>query len=180
MSAAAPEINAATSIDPATMERGACKRCLSREAEADRILQHYGENALPDVMSMLERQFGVLHNRAQVLLALCGIIVSSVGFSGRTIAITGPWAKMLIIAGMVLILIAAGVTCWGVLHLRWLTMQTGGDTRRWLMTSLEYRDRKTFSYRIGVALMLMGLTAYTAAILIMLIHPEAAPLVIPR
>src|SRR5688572_22045038 len=111
---------------------------LTREAEADRILADYGPTAFGNIMVMLERQFAVLHNRAQVLLTLCGIIVSTTGFSGRNIAGTGPWAKWLIVGGVSGVLVAAGLVCWGVLHLRWLTMQPRQDCRAWLVASLAY------------------------------------------
>lgn len=154
---------------------------LRREQEADRILASYGnENSLPRIMEMLERQFGVLHNRAQVLLALCGIIISTTGFSGRNVAGTGPWAQSLIIGGVAAVLMSAAVVCWGVLHLHWLTMQPGETVRDWLLRSLAYRDYKTRTYRIALMIMLAGITAYVAAILIMLLHPHDAPNYAPR
>jgi len=104
--------------------------CLSRTEEADRILALYGDD-LPAVMTMLERQFVVLHNRAQVLLTLCGIVISTTGFSGRIIAGTNALAQVLIVGGVALVLLSAAIVVWGVLHLRWLTMQVGADTRSW-------------------------------------------------
>jgi hypothetical protein len=154
--------------------------CLHRAAEADRILDSYGPKALGEIMAMLERQFTVLHNRAQVLLALCGIIVSTTGFSGRNVAGTGPWAQKLIVMGVLGVLVAAALVCWGVLHLRWLTMQPGEDTRAWLITSLGYRDYKTSCYRVGLLVMLVSLGAYVGAILIMLMNPHDAPGYPPR
>ena len=153
---------------------------LRRTAEADRILAHYGPDALGEIMTMLERQFMVLHNRAQVLLALCGIIVSTTGFSGRNVAGTGPWAQRLIVTGVVGVLVAAAMVCFGVLHLRWLTMQPGEDVRVWLINSLGYRDLKTVTYRIGLIVMLLSIAAYVGAILIMLLHPLSAPNFAPR
>jgi hypothetical protein len=154
--------------------------CLARESEADRILTHYGPDALGEIMAMLERQFMVLHHRAQVLLALCGIIVSTTGFSGRNVAGTGPWAQRLIVGGVGGVLLAAALVCWGVLHLRWLTMQPGQDIRHWLITSLGYRDFKTQCYRIGLIVMLVSMAAYVGAILIMLLNPTSAPNFAPR
>jgi len=153
---------------------------LPRESEADRILAHYGADALPKIMEMLERQFMVLHNRAQVLLALCGIIISTTGFSGRNVAGTGPWALGLIVAGVALVLLSAAVVCYSVLHLRWLTMQPGQGVRAWLIVNLAYRDYKTLSYRVALIIMLIGLSAYVGAILIMLLHPHEAPNYAPR
>lgn len=155
-------------------------KILTREAEADRMLADYGPNAFGAIMAVLERQFTVLHNRAQVLLTLCGIIISTTGFSGRNIAGTGPWAKWLIVGGVSGVLVAAGWVCWGVLHLRWLSMQPGQDTRTWLLTSLAYRDLKTNNYRVGLTVMLVSLACYVGAIVIMLVNPHAAPNYAPR
>jgi hypothetical protein len=147
-------------------------RHLTRDEERNRILREYAGAGFPEIMAMLERQFTVLHNRAQVLLGLCGIIISTTGFSGRLIAGTDERAQWLVIAGVALVLLAAGVVCWGVLHLRWLTMQLGGDTPAWLATTLRYRDTKTNAYRVGLLLMLLGLALYAAAIAIMLLNPH--------
>lgn len=124
-------------------------------------------------MVMLERQFAVLHNRAQVVLTLCGIVISTTGFSGRNVAGTSLTAQILIISGVSMILLAAGVVCWGVLHLKWLSMHPGNAIEDWLLSSLEYRDKKTTSYRLGVLLLLFGMAAYCGAIAIMLLSPNA-------
>jgi hypothetical protein len=145
---------------------------LDRNAEADRILRCYGDDAFPEIMAMLERQFAVLHNRAQVLLGLCGIVVTTTGFSGRLVAGTNAAAQWLIITGVALSLVAAAVVVWGVLHLYWLTMHPGDTTRAWLLSSLAYRDKKTRAYRIGISLLLLGLTTYAAALAIMLLYPR--------
>ncbi len=146
---------------------------LDRNAEADRIIEQYGADGFRSIMELLERHFLVLHNRAQVLLTLCGIIVSTTGFSGRNIAGTSAAAQLLVITGVGLVLIAAGVVCWGVLHLRWLTMQPGGDLKHWLLVSLRYRDYKTTCYRIALFVMLIGMTTYVMAIVLMLLDPNA-------
>ncbi len=144
---------------------------LNRELEADRILGEY-QQSLPRIMEMLERQFGVLHGRAQVLLTLCGIVISTTGFSGRLIAGTNVQAQTLIIIGVALVLLSAAVTCYMVLHLRWLTLQSGETVKDWLLTSLRYRDLKTTSYRWALLVMIAGLTCYCAAIAIMLVFPH--------
>jgi len=146
---------------------------LRRHAEAERIIENYGDDAYIEIMELLERHFLVLHNRAQVLLTICGIIISTTGFSGRNIAGGGTPGKVLIIAGVGLILVSAAVVCWGVLHLRWLTMQPGQDLRQWLITSLKYRDYKTSSYRVALFIMLVGLVAYVASIILMLLNPNS-------
>ena len=116
---------------------------LSRPDEARRILDEYGKDEFILIMEMLERQFGVLHNRAQVLLGLCGIVITTTGFSGRIIASTDRTSQVCVVVGVSLVLAAAAVVVWGVLHLRWLTLQPGQTTEQWLMNCLTYRDQKT-------------------------------------
>ena len=147
-------------------------RHLARDAEARRILERYGDD-FPAIMAMLERQFAVLHNRAQVALGLAGIVVSTTGFSGRLVAGTNRLSQALIIGGLGLILASAAVVVRGVLHLRWLTMQGGDDTAQWLVTSLNYRDTKTSYYRVGVLILLVGLILYGGALAVTLLNPEA-------
>lgn len=151
-------------------------RTLSRDAEADRILREYESRGFETIMSMLERQFLVLHNRAQVLLALCGIIISTTGFSGRIIAGTSRLAQVLIVGGVGLTLLSAMIVAWGVLHLRWLTMQPGQSLRDWLLASLRYRDVKTRAYRVGLIVALVGITLYCGSIALMLLDPLASNL----
>lgn len=122
---------------------------------------------------MLERQFAVLHNRAQVLLGFCGIVITTTGFSGRIIAGTNLTAQLAIIMGLLFVLASACTVVSGVLHLRWLTLQPGDTPEEWLMTSLKYRDLKTCRYRDAIYLVLAGLTFYVFAISIMLLFPGA-------
>ena len=143
---------------------------LARDAEAARFLDRYGDD-LPAIMAVLERQFAVLHNRSQVALTLAGIVVSTVGFSGRLVAGTNLAAQVCVVAGISLVLASAACIVGGVMHLRWLSMQGGETTARWLVTCLAYRDRKTQFYRVGVALLLAGLVTYAAAVMIMLLNP---------
>jgi hypothetical protein len=62
--------------------------------------------------------------------------------------------------------------CWGVLHLRWLTMQAGKSVPEWLATSLKYRDFKTTCYRVALIFLLVGLMLYSGAVAIMLLYPH--------
>jgi hypothetical protein len=145
---------------------------MSTEQEADRILDMYGRDQTARIMELLERQFVILHNRAQVLLTLCGVVITVTGFSGRLIAGTNRVAQVLVIGGVSLSLLAAVVVVWGVLHLWWLTQQPGDDPRRWLLSCLAYRERKTRAYRVGLLILIVGLTLYVGAIAVMLWYPK--------
>ncbi len=148
---------------------------IAREEEADRLVELVGAGSWDVIHGILERQFAVLHNRAQVLIGLCGIVITTTGFSGRLIAGTSPHAQGLIIAGVAIVLLSATLIVWGVQHIRWLTQQPGDDLRGWLFASLAYRDRKTTIYRVAIAFLLVGLSFYVIAIAMMLLHPHRRP-----
>jgi len=145
---------------------------LNLENEKQRLVDIY-EHSPAKVMEALERQFAILHNRSQILLGLCGVIITTTGFSGRLIAGTNVLAQTLIIAGVSLTLLAAAVVVWGVLHLRWLSQQLGDNLDVWVITCLAYRDRKTRAYRAAITIFLVGAALYVGAIAVMLINPDA-------
>jgi len=147
---------------------------LSRDQEHDRILREYAALPFDSVMAMLERQFALLHNRSQILLTLCGIVITTTGFSGRFIASTNRWAEYTVILSIVFALLSASIVVWRVLHLHWLTAQLGEDRSAWLKRSLAYRDQKTRGYRVGIWLLLVSLFFYVVAITIMLLNPPSA------
>jgi len=128
----------------------------------------------------VEAQFGVLSNRAQVMLGLCGVVITTTGFSGRLIAGTNLAAQISIISGITLILVAAVLVVVGVMPLRWLTQCRGDDMDAWLAEVLTYRNRKLGHYRIAVVLLLLGMAVYVVAIALMLLFPSADALPMMR
>lgn len=146
---------------------------LSRQDEARRIVTSYANADQRPVLELLERQFTVLANRAQVLLGLCGIVVTTTGFSGRLVAGTNSLAQALIITGISFTLASAIVSVTGVLSLKWITQQPGENFDHWLDNMLQYRDKKALCYRWAIALLMIGLALYVAAIAIMLLNPMA-------
>ncbi len=150
---------------------------ITREQEADRLIAMFGDTpaAASRIMEALERSFAVLHNRANLLLGLCGVIVTTTGFSGRLIAGTSTLSQWLVILGVCFAMVAAVIVVFGVLHIRWLSMHVGELVRPWLLTCLTYRDVKTSYYRIAMGFLLIGLAFYLAAIAVMLLHPTLAP-----
>src|SRR4029079_13564791 len=87
--------------------------------EAQRILKLMGEPRL--AYDMVERQLAVLVVRTQVILSLSGIVITVTGFSGRAVAQVSFLARILITAGMFVVLAAAAVGVVGVLRVSWLS-----------------------------------------------------------
>src|SRR5204863_3600495 len=109
--------------------------------EAERILALTGGDRLR-AFEIVERQFGTLVLRTQVLLSLSGIVITVTGFSGRAIAQTSLAARLSISVGIFVVLAAAALAIGGVLRLRWLTQTLDDDAASTLARAIGIRDRK--------------------------------------
>lgn len=148
---------------------------LTPEQEFDRIMQVYGKQDPLDALNLLERQLNTLSQRAQMLLGLCGIVITVTGFSGRIIAGTNRVAQIFIVSGVSITLIAAALVVGGVMRLHWISQQPPqSDLPQLVRTTLAYRDRKMRYYHLAVYVLLLGLTCYVIAIAIMLLNPLAS------
>jgi hypothetical protein len=148
-----------------------------REQECERILKAHGPDDLERISAALDRQFQTLHNRAQLLLGVCGVLISAsvLVTTGRLIGRRPEFehqhlaSRMLIVAGA-LDIAAAAVVVGGVLTVRWMTKQLGEGLRAWVYSTLVYRDRKTLAYRIASLLVLLSMASYQVAITIALLQ----------
>jgi hypothetical protein len=143
---------------------------LDRERECDRIMSVSG--AQPEkVFATLNLQFRLIHNRAQVLLAICGVLLSTsvVVMTGKIVGgsdLTYPSTigRLLIAAGTAEML-AAAIVIGIVLDVRWMSQLIGDDLRGWVMTSLRYRDHKTLAYRAAIVLLLLSMVLFQFAVI---------------
>ncbi len=142
----------------------------SRADEARRIVALVEGNHRA-AFAIVESQLAVLVLRTQVLLSLSGIVITVTGFSGRAIAQTNMAARVLISAGILIVLAAALTAILGVLRLRWLTQVIGDSPLETVSTGLALRDTK--SRRLSAAMLLFGVgfACYCAAIAQLLMHP---------
>ncbi len=124
----------------------------------------------------LDRQFRTLHNRAQLLLGICGVLISAsvVVTTGRIIGRPTfehqHLAGILLVAAGALEITAAAIVVGSVMRIRWITQQPGADLPAWIHANLAFRDAKTRSYRIAILLVLLSMFAYQAAIAIALVQ----------
>jgi hypothetical protein len=145
--------------------------------ESRRLLEFYGSDRF-GMISLLERQLGVLHMRAQVVIGFAAVGVTTTGFSGRLIAGTNVYAQVSIIAGLAIILLGCLYLFLRALSVDWVISRSlGGDTGQTVESILNHRNRKTCAYRRGSAVVLFGFLIYALSIAIMLLNPE--PLNIP-
>jgi hypothetical protein len=131
--------------------------------EAERILALCSGDALR-AFDIVQSQHMTLVLRTQVMLSLSGIVITVTGFSGRAIAETSALARVSIVAGLVLVLLAAAILVAGVLRLKWLTQALREDVRASIVFGLELRNRKARSLSIGLLFFVVGFSLYVLAV----------------
>ncbi len=144
---------------------------MQPEQEAENIVNLARHDKLR-VLDILERQFNVLHGRAQVLLSLAGVVITVTGFSGRIIAATSRPAQLLIVAGLFTVLASAVWLYSRVMRIRWLTGEITDDLQSAVIAIIRQRNCKTAAYTLGGKILCLGLVLYCAAIAIMLLYPQ--------
>jgi hypothetical protein len=151
-------------------------RTLTRDVESERILAEYAED-FERISEALDRQFRTIHNRAQLLLGVCGVLISAsvVVTTGRIIGGRAEFrhqhvAGLLLVVAGLLDIAGAGIVVGGVLNVRWITQQPGEELRAWVLSNLLYRDRKTRAYRFACTFVLLSMVSYQVAIAIALLQ----------
>jgi hypothetical protein len=142
---------------------------VTRQQEAEHLLALYDGNAV-HIMSRIESQLGILATRAQTLLSLAGITITVTGFSGTTIARSGPWAARALVLGLILVLVSATQTMWGILRVRWTTHLAPCALLHAVDHALTMRDQKTEVYSRALLLLIIGLGLYVSSIAMLLLQ----------
>ena len=110
----------ATTRDATVAVPGKARRARSTQEEADHLLALYGSDSAK-ILDIVHDQLTNLTSRAQTLLQLAGLTITVTGFSGTSIARTGPLAAWLVVSGLVVVLVAASLSMGGILRIRWMT-----------------------------------------------------------
>jgi len=124
----------------------------------------------------LDQQFATLHSRAQVLLGICGVLLTAsvlittgriIGRGTYTLQRAAGW--LIALAGLCDIA-ATAITVGGVLHIRWLTQEPSKDLRAWMIRAIAHRDRKTRAYHLALGVVLLSMLFYQTAVLIIVLQ----------
>jgi hypothetical protein len=135
----------------------------TRAEEGQHLIQLY-EGDAPNIMGRIDGQLAILASRAQTLLSLAGITITVTGFSGAAIARSGTAAAIMLVAGLVLVLVAAALTMWGILRVRWTTSMRPCALPEAVDYALAMRDRKTAAYSRALLLLILGLALYVSSV----------------
>jgi hypothetical protein len=124
---------------------------------------------LRGALELLMGQFSVLQTRAQVMLTVATLALTITGFSGPRIAQSGDFPRFAMAGGLVLVLASMLLILGGSLRIRWVTQfraPPGGGDEMLIAQVVCHRDRKTRLFFVELCLLLAGLTAYVAAVVV--------------
>jgi hypothetical protein len=144
---------------------------VNREQECKQIVDTYV--GFERINELLDAQFHALHQRAQVLLGICGVLLTASVMLTTGKVIARPdlphlrLASHLIIAAGVSDILAAAIAVVGVLRIHWV-VPPSTDLHAWLMSRLAYRDHKTRVFHTSIALLLFSMVLYQAGASIVL------------
>lgn len=138
--------------------------------EARQILTLCGGDALKAVQ-IVQTQIATLATRTQAILGMSGIVITVTGFSGRTIALTSPIARITIVAGLLIVLAAAAVGVGGVLRLRWSTQELADDPLATVRRLIAIRDDKARFLTAALIMFVVGFALYCFAVAQLLLAP---------
>ncbi len=122
-------------------------------------------NAHDKLFTVLISHYDVLQNRSQMLLSLIAICLTITGFSGPSIAASGPWAQMLLAIGLTFVLSAALLLLMGPLRLRWGTQRRLDTLDASLIALIQRRNSRTRKYHVASIVLVIGLAAYIGSLL---------------
>ncbi len=138
------------------------------DEEAQPLLQLYDGDAAK-IMGAIERQLAILAGRAQTLLSLAGLTITVTGFSGANIARSGRLPASLLVAGLVIVLLAASLAMAGILRVRWTTSMKPAPLDVAVRTALALRNVETRAFSRALALLVVGLALYVSSVALLLL-----------
>jgi predicted lysophospholipase L1 biosynthesis ABC-type transport system permease subunit len=147
------------------------RQTLPPGEEARRILAMLGgPDSLGKSMEFLRHHFNVIQARSQLLLTISTLALTITGFSGPKIAQTNAFARYSMAIGIGFVLAGMVFLLLGGLRIRWTTQFFEETPERTLIRIIEHRNSKTRFYFLQLTLLVIGLTAYVAAVITYLMN----------
>jgi uncharacterized membrane protein len=144
------------------------------EREVAALFVIYNDD-LTRIHDVLIRQFSVLQSRTQLLLTLATITLTITGFSGPRIAGTHAVIGWLMGGGLLFVLASIALVLTGTLRLRFASEILDPARPRESVTEiLCQRNRKTRIFLWSLALLVIGLSGYVAAVIAYLVIGDPA------
>jgi len=145
---------------------------LTPAEELNHLYTIFGRTHHATLFQLLTDALNVLHNRSQMLLSLIAICLTITGFSGPSIAATGPIERIFLGLGLGFVLISALIILVGPLQIRWATEERAASLDDALIRLIERRNKRTRRYHAASACLIVGLSGYVIAVLAFLLQAK--------
>jgi len=129
-----------------------------------------GPESLGKSMEFLRHHFNVIQARSQLLLTISTLALTITGFSGPKIAQTNDFARYSMAIGIGFVLAGMVFLLLGGLRIRWTTQLFEDTAEQTLVRIITHRNSKTKFYFLQLTLLVIGLTAYVAAVITYLMN----------
>lgn len=162
---------AAGAVSFAVFPRGECASCLLEprdmdpRVEAERLARTF-QGSEKDLVAFLSGQLAVLKQQAQMIMGLCGLIITVTGFSGHNMVRAGPLSAGAMIAGISVVLVAILVTIRTLAKIRWVTQDLGDDFVAMAESVIRRRNREQRALGFAGACVAVGLGLYLVAVVL--------------
>lgn len=133
--------------------------------EVKQLVRLYAGNA-PQLLTLLSQQLQVLKGQGQMLLGLCGITITVTGFSGHNMVRAGLVSMLCMVLGLGIILCAIVLTIRALGRIAWVSAQLDEDLEKTVLAVIERRDRQQKALQRAAVAVTVGLTLYTAAVIV--------------
>lgn len=134
--------------------------------EEARRLVHVFAGSPKELVSFLSGQLSVLKSQAQVLMGLCGLIITVTGFSGHNMVRGGSLSAGAMIAGIAAVLVAVGLTMRTLARVRWVSQSLSDDLVETAASVISRRNREQRALGVASAFVAVGLALYLLAVVL--------------
>lgn len=138
---------------------------MDPRVEAERLARTF-QGSEKDLVAFLSGQLAVLKQQAQMIMGLCGLIITVTGFSGHNMVRAGPLSAGAMIAGIAVVLVAILVTIRTLAKIRWVTQDLGDDFVAMAESVIRRRNREQRALGFAGACVAVGLGLYLVAVVL--------------
>lgn len=138
---------------------------MKPEDEAARLVRLF-ESSPKDLIVFLSGQLSVLKSQAQVLMGLCGLIITVTGFSGHNMVRGGVLSSGAMIAGIGFVTAAIALTLGALARVKWVSQALGDDLRDTATLVIARRNREQRVLSFASVCVALGLALYLLAVVL--------------
>ena len=145
---------------------------METREEARRLKVLYAHDGT-QLVAYLAMQLATVKTYAQVLIGLCGLVITVTGFSGAHMIRASSASAFCMVAGIALVLIGLVICLRAVTALRWVSQDLRDDLTETAEICITRRNRQQRLVGRAAIFVASGLACYLLAVSIAAIVPES-------